>query len=192
MKQQRFITVALYLFCSLSLAQPASHPQTTPPQTTIKNIANHAPSLFQYRHHLLKKLTQGLDDPLSPFLINPHCRIGGLANFDVLYQSQPNLSNQRDIYFALSALQFNTTLFPTPWLQAHLGLFYASNEDYYYANTAQKEKPMINTAYFTLSNFKKSGWFLRGGRQFLAFGRYKRYPVIPWPRRRKHRSFIHS
>lgn len=111
-------------------------------------------------------------------------QVGGLANADLLWGnhdpigSYTNSGSVFDIFIPNANLLFDAKL--NDYAAAHLNLIYRGTPAYYKGYLGSSVSTIhIDDAYVTISDLSSTPFYVRVGHQYLPFGDYERYPLIP-------------
>ena len=65
------------------------------------------------------------------------------------------------------------------WTNVHIGLKYDANRSDNFSR--EPNGPTFDEGYVTIGNFAESPFYFRGGREYVPFGQYDRYPLLQNP-----------
>lgn len=111
-------------------------------------------------------------------------QVGGLANADLIWSnhdpiaSYTNSGSIFDIFIPNANLLFDAKL--NDYAAAHLNLIYRGTPAYYKGYLGSSVSTIhIDDGYVTISDLANTPFYARIGQQYLPFGDYERYPLIP-------------
>jgi len=160
------------------LSNDASASEAMTPKLTAQQASQLKIPSQEERYTLrFRKMNQDLDNPIPmPQWLNK-IKVGGLVHIDANNQTKPNFNGDHSNQVNVAAAKLNIQATVNKWIQAKLGLFYASNREYYYPAANSRNGIRVEDAYVDIYNFQYSPLYLRLGQQYLPFGRYHRYPI---------------
>lgn len=109
--------------------------------------------------------------------------LSGEANVDGMLSNRSlvNDSTHHSSDINLNNANLFVDFIASDWTKGHLSLAYQRRAPSfsYYPTNASGESFNVDEAYVTIENFTKSPFFFMAGRQYVNFGDYTRYPMIP-------------
>ena len=107
--------------------------------------------------------------------------LSGEANVDGLLSngSMRTETNSHSSDININNANLFVDFIASDWTKGHLSLAYQHNSPAFSRTSyTDQDKVGIDEAYVTIGNFSKSPFFFMGGKQYINFGDYHRYPLV--------------